>query len=233
MNPDPEMLVIVPTRGRPAAAAELAATLAETCTAGTHLAFAVDADDPQMAAYYEAIAPTPTAAVWINDGVKTMVAALNAAARLATGVDALKAIAFMGDDHRPRTVGWDKAYLDALHELGTGIVYGDDLLQHERIPTQVAMTADIVRALGHMAPPVLTHLFVDNYWRDLGMVAGCLRYLPDVVVEHVHPFAGKAAMDEGYARVNDHTMYRRDAQAYAEYVSANMAADVAKVKALR
>jgi hypothetical protein len=230
MNPAPEMVVIVPSRGRPAAAAELAATLRETCTADTLLAFAVDDDDPRIGEYYEVVKPEPAAAVWINVGVKTMVGALNAAARWVSA-DTF-AIAFMGDDHRPRTFGWDRAYLDALHGLGTGIVYGDDLLQHERIPTQVAMTADIVRALGHMAPPQLTHLFVDNYWRDLGQLAGCLRYLPDVVVEHLHPFAGKAPMDEGYARVNAPTMYGHDQTAYLDY-SPHLATDAAKVKALR
>jgi hypothetical protein len=90
----------------------------------------------------------------------------------------------MGDDHFPRTHGWDQAYLDALRELGTGIVYGNDLLQGHRLPTQCAMTADIVRRWGYMALPTLRHMYVDNFWRDLGNAADCLRYLPEVVVEH-------------------------------------------------
>ena len=84
-----------------------------------------------------------------------------------------------------------------------------------------------------MAPPTLTHLFVDDYWRMLGRTAGCLRYLPDVVVEHVHPFAGKAAMDEGYARVNDHAMYARDHAAFAAWSAEHLGDDIAKVQALR
>lgn len=228
MTSDPELLVIVPSRGRPAVVDALLTAAWNTCTARTLFAFAVDDDDPTLAGYADG-----PGHLWHNFGAKTMVAALNGAA---AGILSLYpdtfAVAFMGDDHRPRTPGWDSAYLDALHELGTGIVYGDDLLQGENIPTQVAMTADIVRTLGHMAPPTLTHLFVDNYWRDLGQAAGCLRYLPDVVVEHLHPFAGKAPMDEGYTRVNDHSMYRIDALAYAEYAQFNLLADVAKVKAL-
>ena len=143
------------------------------------------------------------------------------------------AIGFMGDDHRPRTVGWDTAYLEALRELGSGIVYGNDLLQGERIPTQVAMTTDIVRELGFMAPPVLKHLYVDNFWRDLGTAAGCLRYLSNVVVEHMHPIAGKAPWDDGYARVNAPTMYSGDANAYAKWAAMDLAAAVEKVRALR
>jgi hypothetical protein len=116
-------------------------------------------------------------------------------------------LGFMGDDHRPRTPGWDAAYVEALTEMGTGIVYGDDLLQGERIPTQVAMTSDIVEAMGGMAPGGLVHMYLDDLWKAVGERLGCLRYLPDVVVEHLHPAAGKARWDDRYAEVNAPEVY--------------------------
>lgn len=225
-----DLVVIVPSRGRPQAAVELADTF-DNVGATCRLVFAVDEDDPTRGGYLAALEQYPLTTVHFGPAPSTMVKALNAVAALY--MNEAFAIGFMGDDHRPRTREFDRLYADELRALGTGIVYGNDLLQGERIPTQVAMTADIVRALGHMAPPPLTHLFVDNYWRDLGEVAGCLRYLPGVTVEHMHPFAGKAQWDEGHRRVNDHSMYRADSQAYAEYVTAHMADDVAKVVALR
>lgn len=225
------LVVIVPSRGRPQAAKELAATFAET-KATARLVVAVDEDDPTKNDYLAALGPYPATTVHFGllTPPSTMVKALNDVAALYQ--NEARAIAFMGDDHRPRTMHWDAMYLAALDELGTGIVYGNDLLQGERIPTQVAMTADIVRALGHMAPPTLTHLYVDNYWRDLGTAAGCLRYLPEVVVEHMHPIAGKAAWDAGHLRVNDRAMYQRDSDAYADYAGSHLADDVAKVRAL-
>lgn len=229
-----DFVVIVPSRGRPEAALTLARVFADTCTAGTRPVFAVDADDPSREDYSEVVS-LGLASV-LTGNAHSMVEALN---QRAVGYAGLEphlmpfAIGFMGDDHCPRTVGWDAAYLDALYELGTGIVYGNDLLQGERIPTQVAMTSDIVRALGFMAPPTLTHLYVDNFWKDLGEKAECLRYLPEVVVEHRHPFAGKAQMDAGYLRVNEAAMYERDQTAYGLYVAEHLAGDVAKVKALR
>ena len=163
-----------------------------------------------------------------------MVEALNMTAGHLPSHQAAFAVGFMGDDHRPRTVGWDKEYLDALRELGTGIVFGDDLYQGDKLPTQCAMTSDIVRALGYMAPPTLTHMYVDNFWRDLGTEADCLYYLPDVVVEHMHPIVGKAEWDEGHLRVNDRQVIDADEAAYVEHqTSGRFAADVAKVKALR
>jgi hypothetical protein len=231
-----DLIVIVPTRERPAAVPELAQAFRATCTADTVLLFVVDNSDPALPAYKTAVDAEHRTGQAIGYGTgpsTSMVEALNGAAEMLVDDDhAPFAVGFMGDDHCPRTVGWDTAYLKALHGLGTGIVYGNDLLQGERIPTQVAMTADIVKALGYMAPPVLTHLFVDNYWLDLGRGADCIRYLPDVVVEHRHPFAGKAAMDAGYVRVNDGGMYERDGQAYAAFTD-ELAADIAKVRALR
>lgn len=223
-----DLVVVVPSRGRPAAARELAAAFTETCTADTKLVFSLDADDPTVSDY-----PKPRT-VAHN---RSMVEALNKAAEFQVGGDLPGgrpfAIGFMGDDHRPRTHGWDTAYLEALRELGTGIVYGNDLLQGERIPTQCAMTADIVRALGYMAPPALTHMYVDNAWLALGRTAQCIRYLPDVVVEHLHPVAGKAEWDEGYRRVNDPGMYAKDEAAFRGYLEGGIVTDGQKVWDLR
>jgi hypothetical protein len=206
---------VVPSRGRPGAVHEMAQVFADTCTARTRLVFAVDDDDPVGSEYLrEAIGCADIR----SDSASTMVEALNkAAAAIANGEEPPYAIAFMGDDHRPRTKGWDSQYLEALRRMGSGLVYGNDLLQGEQLPTQVAMTTDIVRALGWMAPPVLRHMYVDNFWRDLGVHAGCIRYLPEVIVEHVHPVAGKAEMDAGYERVNAEEVYSADLAAYTQF----------------
>lgn len=225
-----DLVVIVPSRGRPAAARELAETFEATCTADTLLVLAVDSDDETLPEYHgiggrRMVADFPAPS--------NMVTTLNHAALAAAGSPNF-ALAFMGDDHRPRTVGWDSMYLDTLRELGTGLVYGDDLIQGERVPTQVAMTSDIVWALGYMAPPQLVHLFVDNFWLSLGRLAGCIRYRSDVVIEHMHPVAGKAGWDEGHKRVNTPEYYARDEATWRAYIEAgHLAADVAKVEALR
>lgn len=224
-----DLTVVVPSRGRPQAVTELAAAFEATATSSPLLVFSLDEDDPALGQYLAAIRDRQS---WVDVAVApnaNMAEALNHAAR---GTDGF-AVAFMGDDHRPRTYGWDAVYLDALRVLGTGIVYGDDLLQRENLPTQVAMTTDIVRTLGWMTPPGLRHMYLDNFWRDLGAAAGCLRYLPDVVVEHMHPVAGKAQLDEGYERVNAPEMYEHDRRAYNLYLAGEFRADAAKIRALR
>lgn len=228
-----DLVVIVPSRGRPDAARELVESFTQTCTTDTRLWLAIDRDDPDVESY-------PTGGCTLLTGEHhSMVEALNNCAAAVTHPPfgehtAPFAIGFAGDDHRPRTIGWDQAYLDTLRELGTGIVYGNDLLQGENLPTQCAMTADIVVALGWMCPPVLHHMCVDDFWRDLGRGAGCLRYLPDVVVEHMHPVAGKAEWTDGHRRVNAPAVYSRDRTAYARFrADGSMARSVAAVRGLR
>lgn len=232
----PDLVVIVPSRGRPEAAQELADNFAESCTADTSLVFAIDYDDPRLPGYRGVVQVARGRVGEVTFDSRNMVDALNRAAAAVLSPDAVEppfAVGFLGDDHRPRTKGWDKLYLEALRELGTGMVYGDDLLQRQNLPTQIAMTSDIVRALGWMAPPDLVHLGVDNWWLELGRAAGCIRYLPDVVIEHMHPVAGKADWDDGHRRVNHPAMYQRDLATLARLRALELPGAVAKVKALR
>jgi len=235
-----DLLVIVPSRGRPESLERVAAAWYATGAfdvAG--LIFAVDVDDPALPGYHEALDRLaaadsgPTTINLMNAGAwRPMVHKLDFAAAMFAEQGHF-AVAFMGDDHLPRTPGWAARYLEALHELGTGIVYGDDGIQGERLPTQWAMTADIVRALGRMVPAPVEHLYCDNAIRDLGQAAGCLRYLPDVLIEHMHPVAGKAPMDAGYARVNRRQQYQADRIRYETWRALRLAADADKVRALR
>lgn len=228
----------------------------------TRLVFVVDTDDPLLPEYMEALysvqvypqgfdwarwgqhdGPKIPVAPYVlqNDVLGGMNAALNAAALNLTdaagGVRRPFAVASFGDDHRPRktgNVGWDTRFMEVLHELRTGIVYGDDKLQGAALPTAVAMTSDIVRALGHMAPGSMRHLYIDNYWLTLGQAADCIRYLPDVVIEHMHPGAGKAPMDEHYARVNSRESYEHDHAAFEAYkAGGQLTQDADLVRSLR
>jgi hypothetical protein len=69
-----------------------------------------------------------------------------------------------------------------------------------------------------MVPPNMKHLYLDNFWKKLGEDLGALTYLEDVIVEHMHPVAGKAEWDEGYREVNAQEVYSADALAYKNYI---------------
>lgn len=236
-----DLLIIVPTRGRPQAVGKVVDAWDATGAFedGAHLVFAIDWDDPENGAYWDALQLRPDGPA--SDRIRVhqipkwepMVHKLNGVARLYADTFPGVALGFAGDDHLPRTKHWVARYLAALDQMKTGIVYGDDGFQGERLPTQWAMTPDIVRALGAMVPGGTEHLYCDNIIKTLGAEADCLRYLPEVRIEHMHPVAGKAEMDHGYSRVNAPAQYARDQRAYAQWMLHDRIADVQRVKALR
>jgi hypothetical protein len=216
--PMTELLVVVPSRTRPQNVRRLVDAWRDTGALGVaSMRVDIDADDPEFRGYLRLAESFPRGVrLAVGHRWRSLVWKLNRATR--QECESYFALGFMGDDHLPRTQGWVQRYLDELHELRTGIVYGDDGYQHENTPTQWAMTSDICRALGgRMVPAPVDHLYCDDAVRDLGKLAGCLRYLPDVTIEHMHPSAGKAQRDEQYVRVNSQAQYGRDRPAYCAW----------------
>jgi hypothetical protein len=219
-----KMCVVVPSRGRPENAARLAQAFIDTQTEAD-LYFIIDNDDPKWNEYAK------------NENIKCLPAdnkTGGCAASLNTGAVYLLDFAkfplynyfvFMGDDHLPRTQNWDKAFIQALGQ-NTGIVYGNDLLQGENLPTAFGMSRDLVMELQGMTFPGCIHLFFDNFVKQLGIDLNYLKYLPDVIIEHLHPVAGKAEMDEGYARVNQPKWYEEDLLALQKYLRSQEYADL-------
>jgi len=216
--------VIVPSRGRPENMARLAASFFGT-NASVDLYAVIDNDDSKWDEYVknEDYMCMPS-----DNKTGGCAKALNDAAMLLRDYSSYPIYdlyIFMGDDHLPRSLDWDKAFEKAL--LGkTGIAYGNDLLQGQNLPTAFAMTKDIVDALGGMTFPGCKHLYFDNFVKQLGIDIGCLIYLPDVIIEHLHPAAGKAEMDEGYKRVNQPKWYEEDLLTLQTYLRSKEYADL-------
>ncbi len=231
-----DLTILIPTRLRPHTVQELARAFADTCTADTTIIWCIDGcprEHEYTDAYDKAVTVYPRQRI-LTGPRRRLVATLNHhAVETASAVDAPFALGYLGDDHRPRTFGWDTAYLAGLRGLGSGIVYGDDGHQGANLPTQMAMTADIVRALGYLAPPHLVHMYCDNFWKDLGEGAGCLLYLPTVAVTHHHPGVGLGIWDASYRESNSADRYAADRAAYDAYRAERLAADIATVRTLR
>ena len=224
------VIVLCPTRGRPQAALEVLTTFEATVADEqyTDIRFVVDADDPTLPDYSRLVGDYH---VMVGPAPSNMVKALNwAACKLLDDVLGIEILGFVGDDHRFRSDDWDTIVRAALAE--PGIAYGDDLFQRERLPTQAFVSADIVHALGWMALPGCRHLYVDDAWAHLGAAIGNLIYMPDVVIEHMHPLAGKADWDEGYRRVNDQSVYNSDWIVFDVWRTSQLAADAERVKAV-
>lgn len=225
---------LIPSRGRPQSVGKLLDVWEETSSGIAKPVVVVDEDDPLQPGYmvYQDRAEVVVLR-WSKGGRPPY-------ARLVSILNFLApeyaqdhfAVGFMDDDKRPWSGGWDLMYLRALHELGSGIVYGNDLHQEELLPTAPAITSDIIRTLGYYGPPTILHLFIDNWWKLIGETLDCIRYLPDVIIEHLHPHAGKAEIDEGYITVNDPRRWRRDEAAFNQWQIYHFPEEVQKLKTL-
>jgi hypothetical protein len=195
----------------------------------SYLGIAVDWSDEELLAYRKILRVAPPWVQWRIVQSDGMNAALNDCARW--WAEGHEIVGFMGDDHRPRTAGWDEMLAQPILKDGMLFTYGNDLLQGPNLPTQVVMDSRVIQRLGHMSPPELMHLYLDNYWLTLGRQTGRIRYVSEAIVEHMHPVAGKAEWDANYVRVNDGSIYEHDGRVFHKYVEdGHMAADVAKVR---
>ena len=229
----PDLAILVPTRGRPENIQRVIGAWDFT-NAWDHadLILIADEDDPRYQEYVDLIDPEAcpvrlfSVPLWMP-----MVHKLELAARQMA--ETYWAVGFAGDDHLPQTIGWAARYLAALRELGTGMVYGDDGYQGARLSTEWAMTSDVVRALGRMVPAEVEHMFCDNAVLELFTRAGAVRHLPEVRIEHMHPYAGKATTDAQYQRVNSREQMSRDRRTFQAWQATTLASQVAAVRALR
>lgn len=212
-----DLTMIVPSRGRPDNVQAVIEAFAKTRSrGGTLLVIGVDTDDPKLDEYEKVEELAPNQFVKFEYGPRLRLGGtLNKlAVKYAKTCDL---IGFMGDDHRPRTHGWDSSFAGRAYGEGTAVMYGNDLIQGKNLPTAVVMTSDIVNTIGYMVPPTMTHLFLDNFWLTLGQKLGRLYYLDDVVIEHVHPIAGKVEWDDGYREVNSGEQWNADERAWQDY----------------
>ena len=218
----PDLLVIVPSRGRPDSVQRLWDTMRLTCRGDTRLLVSLDYDDPAYGDY-----PAGPMRQTLS-GVRGVVGHFNAAAE-GFGRD-FKFIGALGDDFLPGTDAWDTEIMEALAE--TPFAYGN-----ERFPGRppgescchIFTRAEVVRALGYVGPPQFRHMYVDNAWAAWGKACG-ITYLDGTVLEHLHFTVGKSARDATY----DQAMSFGDADrgAWDAYLAGGLAADVAKIRAV-
>jgi len=225
----PDLVVITPSRDRPEQFREMIRAVGETTDGRVEVLGLVDDDDPQLDWYDRLgaalmVGKRRSLSAWTNEGARSVLAGRNGRTP--------RYLASLGDDHRPRGA-WDLKLIDAIEQLdGPGMAYGNDLYQGVNMPTAWVVSAEVVRALGWMMLPSCEHMYVDAAVLALGKAADRIVYRPDVVIEHLHPYAGKADMDASYRQSNAPERYAADRAAYEAWKRDGLAADVAQLTAL-
>lgn len=229
-----DLIVITPSRGRPGQLREMVEAVHSTAGGAVDVVVGLDLDDP--ADYAETMLGYDGGHVSPYLGErKSLCGWTNHLAQLVLdGPNPPRYLASLGDDHRPRTPGWDLVLIEAIQSMdGPGFAYGNDLFQGQKMPTAWVASAEAVRALGWMMLPGCAHMYVDNAILALGQAAGRIAYRPDVIVEHVHPLAGKGQWDVSYRESNSEQRYAADRMAFEAWQrGGQLAADMATVETL-
>jgi hypothetical protein len=225
-----DLVVITPSRDRPQQFGEMIRAVDQTTDGRVEVLGLVDDDDPQLDAYdalgaWLMIGQRRSLSAWTNEGARYVLGG-------GLGERLPRYLASLGDDHRPRR-GWDLKLIEAIEALdGPGFAYGNDLYQGQRLPTAWVVSSEVVKAVGWMMLPACQHMYVDQAVLHLGLSSNRITYRPDVIVEHLHPYAGKADMDASYRESNTPARFDADRLAFEAWYRDEMPADVAKVQAL-
>jgi hypothetical protein len=222
-----DLIVLIPSRGRPQNVARLLQACRETCRGNTSLLFGFDRDDPTLE---ENLHNFDGNGYVIEDGLRRVVPWMNHLAAMV--VDKYRFIGHFGDDQMPRTVGWDVRVCESLER--NLFCFADDLYPGR--PTgslccHVFMRSEVIKTLGYMGPPCMQHMYVDPTWMAWGQSTS-IEFLADVTLEHMHYSAGKSQMDQSYSEST--ALIPNDLAAFNSYSydSGGLNADIEKLKGI-
>lgn len=196
-----------PTRSRPHNHRRFIKAYRET--EATHPCWVrLDDDDPKLAEYDDIALPDG----WLKTVGPRLPNRCNGAVEEMYRLFPTESVyGLMADDLIPRTQYWDRRLIEAAGN--NRLAYADDGFQHETVATHPVIGGDLVRTIGWLAIPGVLHSFVDTALHTIAFRTGRLVYLPDVLVEHMHPLANKAPVDEVHryqeTYVHDSTVFYR------------------------
>jgi hypothetical protein len=234
-----DLAIITPSRDRPERLTQMLAAVERTAQLDVEVYVGLDLDDQSdyLGGTYGVQRQAGTFDVGTFRGLRKSLSAWTnvLAATALEDPNPPRYLASLGDDHLPRTLGWDRILIERIQNnmLGPGFAYGNDLLQGGSLPTAWVVSAEVVRALGWMMLPTCRHMYVDAAVRELGLLADRLWYEPEVIIEHVHPMTGKTGWDPSYRESNAPERYDEDRQAFERWVDTQLEQDAATLQALR
>ncbi len=191
--------ILCPTRKRPQNITRLVDNIVATVSNVQNIEFLVYIDDDDE----ESIPALQYAAEKLNvnavQGNKLIGSQMyNELGKLAQG----DIIMFAADDIIFKTPNWDVIVQKEFDDIEDKIlfVYGEDGFQKGRIGTHGFVHRHWVDILGYVLPPKLASSYTDEWVTDVAVKAGRRRYIPELLVEHLHPATGKAPNDETYVK---------------------------------
>lgn len=193
--------LLLPTRGRPALVERLFKSIAETTAQPNRVEVILYVDDDDTGSHH--LDSQDVHVVRIIGSAISMGGYNSACLDRARG----DIIILVNDDMVIRTPGWDNmiAEMDAGYPDKIYLAYGNDLFKKRDFCTFPILSRRTCELLVEPYPVAYRGAFIDvhifDIFKRLQHAGFCrIRYMGDVVFEHLHYRTGKAACDETYAR---------------------------------
>jgi len=114
-------------------------------------------------------------------------------------------IMLANDDIVFRTPDWDTTVLETFGAFPdeVALVWGNDLYYgRSELPF---LSRSVCQIMGHVCPPEYKQIFIDNHIYDIfrrlhSLGHNRMRFLPDMIIEHMHVQAGKTEPDKTYVK---------------------------------
>lgn len=182
------ILICLPTRGRPWQAIEAIASVKETASHPEKVDIVVcqDADDPKR------FSLGIDGVTMLTERRKRFVEWVNFV--VAYWQQDYSHVAWLADDVRYETVGWDSL----LRNHPEMIVYGNDLIHGKAMATHPFVRREIPHILGFLVPQTLVHLCADLFLQNLGKELNSIAYDPGILTKHYHWSVGRSDKDQTY-----------------------------------
>ena len=176
--------VLAPSRGRPKALQQMVDSVYET---GSNVEVLAYVDDDDMDYPVDNVTVVRGPRINLSD-------CWNRLAEKAKGD-----ILHMGsDDIRFRTPHWDEMVRQAFKVFPDRIVfvYGDDGIHDRRMGTHGFISREWYQTVGRFTPPQFPCDYADTWLNEVAQTIGRAMYIPGMLIEHLHPIAGKASWDQ-------------------------------------
>ena len=205
--PRMSILAICPTRERVDKCRRMLYSFDFASREGADIIFCLDYDDPQLGKYIE-LFEAEKRRYYIYFEKQTITQMFNdVALNHGRSYDIYHT---SNDDFVYDTVDFDRLVIESVEANGSGIYYGNDKHWGADMAVAPFITADLVRAVGYLQMPRLIHLCNDTVWTEIGRTLGRLFYIPEIVIDHIHPETKGIERDVISQRVNSPEAYQQD-----------------------
>lgn len=220
MGTEGRILVILPTRGRPVRLMEAVTSFVKT-SVFAELLILCDEDDSLFIRSKRIRA--------CHAQTRNMVQIWHDAAE--SEVRNFQMIGLAADDVLWVTPGWDWEIYKQWQRNGPGVYWAHDNLRGKDLCNHPYVSSVIIRIAGASIPGQ-RHLFLDNYFYEIGKAMDRLFYMPEILISHEHFTKNPALMDEHYDRVNSEEMYRHDGALFRHWKNHELPKILPKLKTL-